>query len=822
MSDFDELQSGLAKKHKSETTDVENYRNRQQADRYEKDHKQQELPEWQKNKGLGDMEHLQEGVKTRDFVEENIRMKMVNTTFTERCDYYFQDANYMESKVLRYRSLARDDNGDVRKFAENHTNRSLDKRKDAATAAANHFEKAMKLERKLNQNNQKDMSQPEIYEARDAIMRERMEGMIKAARVKSTSKEDEEFRIAKARLSCLTILKEQAEHLRTKATERYFNKIEANLTKEIEKERKSLSKSTSNVNSKWMDSLDCNDKESLKRELRESGNQHATIEDVKISHMFQVMSAERLRPEYVQAQELANKNKTFNKNIDNRRDSLLAPTYLIRRDKNGKPINKEELKKEQWNKKWLEACSDPAKSFEKKRMIKESFERFKRIELPDPKELKEKGASWFLKKDPVTFYNIYNSIRFDNFIADEPFAKELCEFDQELKEKIDACTHLSNVFSQELRLKHMINDGIRAENEFKILPQDLAEGLLDEKEEYEGSQSTSLSKYEKCYPRVKDAEKLSAEKKENHPAPRTAEPYDVVLEKAERAKNKTFNEESYEIYRRANPANLVLQCPEYRIAFEAVSEKLKEDKQYGGGIAKPDLTRMCGAMLRHVRFNNKWEPVSKEDMEAHEWNMKYLTNLRIFHLGPDLSVDDLIAKEANPASYKEKEKKKKQEAMEILSEMIGEEYKKSFTKDYLLPSPQELRMGMLEPLKKGESMNCPTIESILKNQEMMDDYIRMASKCLSIKETARAIPVGMDVYESHPEYSAFVDVFGSFNSLFMSAYGTKKYGIAINENGASAERKFPADAATLERFITSYEEVYKKYTDTKEARKKKL
>ena len=160
--------------------------------------------------------------------------------------------------------------------------------------------------------------------------------------------------------------------------------------------------------------------------------------------------------------------------------------------------------------------------------------------------------------------------------------------------------------------------------------------------------------------------------------------------------------------------------------------------------------------------------------------------------------------------------------MEILSEMIGEEYKKSFTKDYLLPSPEELRKGMLEPLEEGKTMNCPTIESILQNQEMMDDYNRMTSKCLSIKETARAIPVGMDVYESHPEYSAFVDVFGQFVSLFMPAYGTKKYGITINENGASAERKFPVNVATLEGFITSYEEVYKKYTDTKEARKKKF
>ena len=119
-------------------------------------------------------------------------------------------------------------------------------------------------------------------------------------------------------------------------------------------------------------------------------------------------------------------------------------------------------------------------------------------------------------------------------------------------------------------------------------------------------------------------------------------------------------------------------------------------------------------------------------------------------------------------------------------------------------------------------MNCPKIERILKDQEMMDDYIRMSSKCLSIKETARAIPVGMDVYESHPEYGAFVDVFGAFGAQFMPLYGAKKYGITINENGASAESKFPVDVATLEGFITYYETVYKNYTDTKEARKKKF
>jgi hypothetical protein len=44
-------------------------------------------------------------------------------------------------------------------------------------------------------------------------MRIRLEGMIAAAKVKSTSEKNANYRIAKAKLSCLTILLDQAKHL---------------------------------------------------------------------------------------------------------------------------------------------------------------------------------------------------------------------------------------------------------------------------------------------------------------------------------------------------------------------------------------------------------------------------------------------------------------------------------------------------------------------------------------------------------------------------------------------------------------------------------
>ena len=63
-----------------------------------------------------------------------------------------------------------------------------------------------------------------------------------------------------------------------------------------------------------------------------------------------------------------------------------------------KGTNEAELKKDQWHKKWLTAAGDNDKATMHK-MLKEVYERFERIEMPTPEEVRSKGVMHFFKKE---------------------------------------------------------------------------------------------------------------------------------------------------------------------------------------------------------------------------------------------------------------------------------------------------------------------------------------------------------------------------------------------------------------------------------------
>ncbi|MCR4797322.1 MAG: hypothetical protein K5853_02625 [Lachnospiraceae bacterium] len=100
--------------------------------------------------------------------------------------------------------------------------------------------RAKKLEEEFIDAGGDKLPPEDAYECRKEIMQARLKGMISAAKVKATSKKDEEYRIAKAKLSCYSTLFEQAEHLKEGKSE-YFDKVFESLSKEIESAKKSLS-----------------------------------------------------------------------------------------------------------------------------------------------------------------------------------------------------------------------------------------------------------------------------------------------------------------------------------------------------------------------------------------------------------------------------------------------------------------------------------------------------------------------------------------------------------------------------------------------------
>ena len=77
--------------------------------------------------------------------------------------------------------------------------------------------------------------------------------------------------------------------------------------------------------------------------------------------------------------------------------------YFVQYDRDNQPLNEEEAKKEEWNKKWLDfwATEDIEK---KKEIFTEGKKRFLEAKLPAPSEIKEKGIEKLIKENPF-FYS---------------------------------------------------------------------------------------------------------------------------------------------------------------------------------------------------------------------------------------------------------------------------------------------------------------------------------------------------------------------------------------------------------------------------------
>ncbi|MBR4515094.1 MAG: hypothetical protein IKO61_09445 [Lachnospiraceae bacterium] len=738
---------------------------------------------------------------TASYAEERIREKQEQSSFAERTEYYFRDAGYMQSKVKRYAKLASDKNLTLDVYADEHTNRSADKRKKKARAAAKSFEKARKLEEKLNidEDGEGALAPVELYKRRDEIMRARMDGMINAAKVKATSDRNEEYRIAKAKLSCLSVLYDQAKNLLGKEHEKDFKSIESGLLKEIADAQKSLKKYGENSLEKWKDALGVNDKAHLDRMIKESGNPHATREDAQISLMFSTLMAESSRPEIVEA--ASHTEEVFGVNDSSRHDEVMSMIRYVKRDKNGKPINREERKKEEWNKRWLEAYSDKDKSFERKQLMFEAMDRIKDYKLPTPEELRKKGPLYFIKKDPIGIYEIAHlSLRLDNYAKCDPDIYEYYN-NPLLRTKFEATKFFSLVVDYTLGFEHNIN-----RTYYTLKKGDEKAGkdkatLADEKAEYKELINDQLVKYEEAYPRVTEAEKaLQTEEASYRRKNRFKTFKDAKAEIESKNKNKLFDEKSFELYKNIRDASNFIDCPHYRTAYAQVYKKFSSDK---------DISRVCGSILRPVNFDKNWKPLTAADMEAHLWNMRFINNVVTYVVGPN------IDSEWDEATNKRKDREARENSQKIIQEMVEEETKKYYEGQFELPSPEQLRKDLLEPLNKGEQPYSEAMENMIKD---MDRLWLLFEKTLTFEGPYKNLPFLKDYYDKNPLFDKCQNMYREFCTLLIM-YGHSRYHIHLNSETSlgtiSGLGPDLSDKEMVDTFITMYETSYKAFHEEK-------
>ncbi|MBQ6441042.1 MAG: hypothetical protein IJJ13_00415 [Lachnospiraceae bacterium] len=462
----------------------------------------------QKTRGINSAGEDGFGVDSMDFVMEE-------TTFEERTAYYFEEEGLLSGKEERYQRISDGHDPKLEQFAEEHQNRSARKRKKSAKSAAQNFKKARELEAA---SRGEDQSPFDTYQKRDQIMRARMAGMIDAARVKATSAEDEKYRIAKAKLKCLTILHDQLQHLRIKEQEEDFIKTEKKLLKELNAAQKEAAKyAKKQADEKWRAGNGLNDPAFLEEKLQEykKTNETVTMEDLKVMLPATIIGGEFARKEVAEAFEKTKENKVYKdlRSQDMHR-VMMHPCYYVRRDKNGTPINKTEQKKADWNQKWFDAVSDKSKSAERNALLQQAYDRFAKMEVPDLSEVRKKGAKGIYLKDPVGIYSICMfSLSIDNMRKKEPFVDKYEKAHPAFVAKMDTWARFSSLLLRELGEENLADQAgmtwdISGSNFTRLSSKEQQE---KEKEKWKDEKKMLTDMVAESYPAIKEAEEKEAQ-----------------------------------------------------------------------------------------------------------------------------------------------------------------------------------------------------------------------------------------------------------------------------------------------------------------------
>ncbi len=441
----------------------------------------------QKEKGLGNVEERGGGFDflSVDLLNEKFQTRKNTTDFAARTKYYFEDADMMQAKAERYRNLA--DNGrDIEAHARCFSNHSAGKRKKAANAAADAFDHAAELEE--NYREQMGSLDPLTrFQRKKEIMEARLLGMKKAAEVKSTSKENETYRMLKAEISCISILKEQAEELLKdeSSTERIMalkDEIEK-LSGDLVAAEQKLEKIIPSPVKQWKEHFFSGDRVQPKFEEWKNENPALTKEDARINLILHTLHKDVYSEDFEKALKNLEKNKMY-ENYTVQKAGVGRMCFAMKpvlRDEQGRPINSEELRKDQHNQRWMSALSE-GNIEEKNKVLLEQFHHIEKMRIPSPRELQERGVDFFFEKDPVLFYEILTRpLVFDNLKDFDSFAKEYEEKNPVFRDKLNAMAALATLYATHMNGKHMMDkEALREGGVSKDAPELLAMKASDE------------------------------------------------------------------------------------------------------------------------------------------------------------------------------------------------------------------------------------------------------------------------------------------------------------------------------------------------------
>lgn len=332
------------------------------------------------------------------------------STFEERTRYFFKDSAMLRAKAERYKTLA-DSGNELRAYSRNYKNHGASKRKKYANKASESFKQAAILEDRISEKTRG----LELYRQREKVMLLRMEGMVSAAMMKSKSSADETYRTLKAKYSCLMILMDQLQNLSADVTKRAekteFEAERVKLDQELSKVKKELEENVPSTRHKWE---------------REQGLDGIRDKKRRAASAMDILKAGDAVPA----------------------DCL---KYTVRRDRNGMPVDRTELKKDNWNREYQRAIEqNDAES--KNRLMTEAFERIGAISIPSPAELSKKGILSIYEQDQGNFADMLRFAQnIDQLKAADPSADDYMNAHPELAEKAALARILADYFDAGIR-----------------------------------------------------------------------------------------------------------------------------------------------------------------------------------------------------------------------------------------------------------------------------------------------------------------------------------------------------------------------------------
>ncbi|MCR4642448.1 MAG: hypothetical protein K5697_10525 [Lachnospiraceae bacterium] len=217
-----------------------------------------------------------------------------------------------------------------------------------------------------------------------------------------------------------------------------------------------------------------------------------------------------------------------------------------------------------------------------------------------------------------------------------------------------------------------------------------------------------------------------------------------------------LTEESYRIMEKGRNIERYLYCPQYNEIYE------NSKHIYKGG--SKTFSREATALLKTVNFDKNWNPISKEDKERHEWNLRFL---RAYD-EDDFETREKMIEEDFPHTV---------DKLEL----------PQFSKDELLKYRNEKNKNKKAELRKALKDKFEAwIEDFVRNGDL-DSFLGVGKRLLSIDVLKLQHPGTTAYRKNNPAFENKMDLQAAIGN-YMANYTAKNYYFEIGGTVAELEK----------------------------------